>query len=618
MVDSVRMQSDGVKHHANISGSAQAVSDSRLCALVYIRLKLQSDLASDTPASLFAAQQEQGTIFYLPELTALPSLDEYTVGARYLQYHVLIQSPDLDGTQKQSSLFDSLGESESELLGVIKNEHSKDATEIFSQYFLSTAGRGQAAFEVVADGLKGLLQPMLTSPELEVILPDVSTEDTASKPESLPAPDVVPQEQQSEMLPAHDIDIMADFVAPSHTEKQKSGVSLSTEDYFESMSLDVDSGTSMLAGDLIETLVGVERPFSDFEKATFTTSSGFAAQEAKLDKLISRVSELSGMQSQLYDYAVQSEDDLLRSMADEFDRLYCVLRDSALELRMTPLEPLLISMKEWLEDNIQATGKQLLCSVEGQDVQVDTVIAESVCDALAAYFSGCLPLFLSAHPTMQLALSVEYSGADVLLVINYSGNNLDSAEQNVFLPDALLRLQEELLALHGGMSVACGENGKSSLNLSFPVTQAMIEGLVVQCGDEQYIVPMNQVAECVDCSPRMGVEVRERTVLIGGEAVPYVRLRDYVELEGRGDHEQCIVIQSLSGTFGLIVDGIAGELQAAVKPLGVVYQHIEVISGVTVKPDGIPCLVLNLQYMQTVAENLLAHNYASCASKQKV
>jgi two-component system, chemotaxis family, sensor kinase CheA len=133
----------------------------------------------------------------------------------------------------------------------------------------------------------------------------------------------------------------------------------------------------------------------------------------------------------------------------------------------------------------------------------------------------------------------------------------------------------------------------------------MIEGLVVQCGDEQYIVPMNQVAECVDCSPRMGVEAKENKVVLGGESVPYVRLREYVDLDGKAEHEQCIVIQSLSGTFGLIVDGVVGELQAAVKPVGALYKNIEMISGVSVKADGVPSLVVNLQHLQTVADCLI-------------
>lgn len=652
MLDDMRIQCDGVAGHQNhpemAVHSVQASADGQLCTMYYVRLTLQSDLTNETPASIFAAHEEQGTIFYLPELTALPALDEYTTGKRYLQYHVLIITPVQYGAESCCAVFDSLGSAESVQLGIVGSRHSKDATSVFSQYFLSAVGRGHADLAEVTDGLQELLQPLLVVEE-PVLFFDESPELACQSEESHVSQsvsqslieDVVEtspfvSETQGGVIAAEIESHGDDFVspmselefslnAPRVTDISAETIDGSSAHYIAKV---CDHLVPLVEGDSnsipclewgnSSSLLDSDNFFEDGVQASPSASDLFSCkksvhfserrstqQEDKLNRLISRVSELSGMQSKLYDYSVTQEDDLLRSMADEFDRLYCVLRDSALELRMVSLEPLLHSVKDWLEDAAQSFGKQLQLTLQGTDVQVDAVVAEAVTDALATYFSAGVLSVLSDTEFESISLTVEYSGTDVLLFIDHSGCGGQGTESSLQVSEALLRLQSEIFALHGAMAVGYNDQDRTSIKVSFPVTQAMIEGLVVQCGDEQYIVPMNQVAECVDCSPRMGVEAKENKVVLGGESVPYVRLREYVELEGKAEHEQCIVIQSLSGTFGLIVDGVVGELQAAVKPVGALYKHIEMISGVSIKADGVPCLVVNLQHLQTVADCLI-------------
>ncbi|SHI67331.1 chemotaxis protein CheW [Halodesulfovibrio aestuarii] len=651
MLDDTCVQRGSVADYQNHSGpalhSAQASFDAQLYTMSYVRLRLQSDLASETPASIFAAQEEQGTVFYLPELTFLPTLDEYTVGERYLQYHVLVISPLACSAEPSGSVFDSLGSAEFAKLGTTGDDCCKNVTDVFSQYFLSAIGRGQADFAEISEELRELLQPLFVAQDVlqsfdvlpnsscqsedvyrsdgTVLLPvdDASEKvpvSTGMREEALGV--VSEPEEHNSAVPMSDLECSnaprvtdtMDVVPSSILNESRSGYLASVCDqrmpFVESGSLR-DSDPSLFAAgskksfedSAVLSACSSVKPFSCRKRSCLTPLQS-TQDEDKLDRLISHVSELSRIQSNLYDYALAHDDDRLRSMADEFDRLYSVLRDSALELRMVSLNPLLFSVKDWVEDFVQSMDKQLLFTLEGGDVQVDAVIAEQVTDALATYFStAILPFF--DDEILSISLSVEYSGTDILLVMEHSECAIQGSEENVIISEALLRLQAEILALHGGLAVECGDQSLRIIKVCFPVTQAMIEGLVVQCGEEQYIVPMNQVAECIDCSPRMGVEIKEDKVVLGGETVPYVRLREYVDIDGKTEHEQCVVIQSLSGTFGLIVDGVVGELQAAIKPVGALYKHVEMISGVSVKSDGIPCLVLNLQHLQMVADCLV-------------
>lgn len=616
MLDDMYTQRDGVERHENHTAMDSSLvsvgAGDDLCVVFYVRLTLQSDLATETPASFFAAHKEEGSIFYLPELTALPALDEYTVGSRYLQYHILLMKPQEQGQAIVCPAFDELGISEAVQLGITTEFQTKNVTGVFSQYFLSAAGRGHADISEVASELSDVLQPVLLS-EVETsslsagsISEAICSNDiTSNCRDDVPAPFLEePADECSDRpLLVTDVKQSVEEIEAVEVESPVSNIQSEaeqhTDDFLEEAPISPCS-----------TQPPVELSKSEFKTNPVAVSSVVQTlqrskeHEAKLNRLISRVSELSGIQSRLYDHALAHEDDLLRSIADEVDRLYCVLKDSALELRMVSLEPLFWAMKEWLEEAANEAGRSIQFSFEGTDVQVDAVVAERMIEALTAYLSVVFSTRFEYSHSVAVSLSVEYSGTDVLLLLVHpeDKNAKDSVASTA---PALVTLQSEILDMHGAMSAKISENRETVIRISCPVTQAMVEGLLVQCGDEEYLVPMNQISECIECSSKMGVEAKENKVIIGGEAIPYVRLREYVGLAGQGEHEQCVVIQSLSGRFGLIVDGVLDDMQAAVKPVGLLYQHIEMISGVSIKANGAPCLLLNLQHLQTVADCLI-------------
>ncbi|OBQ55636.1 hypothetical protein SP90_03095 [Halodesulfovibrio spirochaetisodalis] len=611
MLDTESMQGDSVTDRTRIQKAADVgscvSSDGQVCTMHYLRLTLQNDLATETPASLFAAQNAHGTLFYLPELSALPTLDEYAAGQRYMKYHVLLITS-LDGGDC-TTVFDILGTVESEQLGVVESKHFDEVKAEFSQHFLSASGLGSAVFGEVVNGLQELLKPWYAeqsetinleskSLETDTIVYDAQTTGLEWLEESFSLPPSA--ELSSSTTSAQDAAFLNSFVSPEVEDESES------EERIESTaSLITEENDASISCEQQLPAVDPAPGFPLLEKKSSSNGVRTAEYEDKLNGLISHVSELSGMQSRLYDYAAAQEDGLIQSMADELGRVYSVLRDSALELRMTSLEPPLDALREWLEDNARLAGRDLAFSIQHADVQVDAAIADAVSDALSVYLSSVLGLLFTQLQKVTGSVAVEYAGRDVLLSITHPQVSSQHDGSKYSLSDALVQLQSDVTALHGAMNVNDEEHENIRITFSFPVTHAMVEGLVVVCGDEQYIVPVNQVAECIECSPRMGVEAKDNRVSIGGETVPYLRLREYVDILGKGEHEQCILIQSLSGKFGLIVDGIVGEIQAAVKPVGIFYSHIDMVSGVSIKTDGIPALVLNLQHLQSVADCLI-------------
>ncbi len=79
----------------------------------------------------------------------------------------------------------------------------------------------------------------------------------------------------------------------------------------------------------------------------------------------------------------------------------------------------------------------------------------------------------------------------------------------------------------------------------------------------------------------------QQFVNLRGEIVPYIRIREWFEVEGESPPIEQIVITGLDGSrIGVVVDTVIGEHQTVIKSLGRVYRDVEGISGATIKGDG--------------------------------
>jgi two-component system chemotaxis sensor kinase CheA len=143
----------------------------------------------------------------------------------------------------------------------------------------------------------------------------------------------------------------------------------------------------------------------------------------------------------------------------------------------------------------------------------------------------------------------------------------------------------------------------TTINITLPLTLAIIQGLLVGVVEELYVLPLDQVRECVelregDASPGGG-----QLLLLRGEVVPYIRLREWFGVEGdKPALEQVVVAVTDSGQrVGLAVDRVVGEQQTVVKGLGRLLGRTEGLTGATVLGDGSLALILDVSRLAGLA-----------------
>lgn len=360
---------------------------------------------------------------------------------------------------------------------------------------------------------------------------------------------------------------------------------------------------------------------------------------AKLDSMVNIVGELVTAQARLHDISSQIKSQELTNISENLERSIGLMRDATLDLRMIPVSGMFAKYKRLIRDISKQLGKKIQLETHGDDTELDKTVIDALSDPLVHLIRNSLDHGIE-HPGERVTqgkpefgtikIRALNAGAKVLIEVQDDGKGLNTQvirekaiERGVISAHTIISETEacnlifapgfstasEVSALSGrgvGMDAvraAVHELGgeiyiKSTLgvgttmSIELPVTLAIIDGLVIRLGNEQYVLPSRDVEECINTPPqnqngRCLVQVRE-------ELVPYYTLRDWFQIDGElSKYPQIIIAESQGHRVGLMVDEVIGQQQAVVKSLGSICGAPEGVSGATILGDGGIALVLD-------------------------
>jgi two-component system chemotaxis sensor kinase CheA len=159
-------------------------------------------------------------------------------------------------------------------------------------------------------------------------------------------------------------------------------------------------------------------------------------------------------------------------------------------------------------------------------------------------------------------------------------------------------------ALRGTLSLTSEPGKGACVSLTLPLTLAIIDGLLVEAGESQYIIPMALVTENVELPLRERARSNGRNlVAVRGELIPYIDLRLAFRVPGTGPAiSKIVLVRHQDQRIGLVVDRVMGTHQTVIQALGRFFRNIEVISGSTVMGDGRVALILDIAGVVRLAD----------------
>ena len=162
-------------------------------------------------------------------------------------------------------------------------------------------------------------------------------------------------------------------------------------------------------------------------------------------------------------------------------------------------------------------------------------------------------------------------------------------------------VRRNITSLGGGVSVSSQKGEGTTITIQLPLTLAVLEGMIVGVGDEQYIVPLEFVAEAI--MPSTGdiktIVNQASLVAVRGEHLPIINLAEVVQLppqaaKPRAAETICLVVEIDNRRAALLVDGLIGQQQLVVKSLDANLHSVPGVAGATILGDGRVALILDV------------------------
>ncbi len=136
----------------------------------------------------------------------------------------------------------------------------------------------------------------------------------------------------------------------------------------------------------------------------------------------------------------------------------------------------------------------------------------------------------------------------------------------------------------------------TEMHLQLPLSLAVITGLVFECGDQVYAVPLNYVSEVLRLSPAdILLEGGREVVRVGNKTLPLFSLAEiFGQPAATPQRLTALVLHFQERQAAFVVKNSLGVQELVVRGLGSQLKRVEFFSGATILGDGSPALILSV------------------------
>jgi two-component system chemotaxis sensor kinase CheA len=376
----------------------------------------------------------------------------------------------------------------------------------------------------------------------------------------------------------------------------------------------------------------------------------------KIDKLINLVGELVITQSMITDLGEKftiSQLPVLQERIVQLERNTRELQERVMSIRMMPIGSAFHRFPRLVRDLSGKSGKHIQLVMSGEETELDKTLIEAIGDPLTHLVRNSADHGLES-PEERVAngksergtirLHAYHDGGNICIAVEDDGRGLnrekivkkgiergiiadgstmtdDEVNQLIFragfstadtVTDVSGRgvgmdvVKRNIEGLGGSVSIESWPGKGSKLTLKLPLTLAIIDGMTVRVGENNYIIPLITVTESIrpKSSDLQRIAGKGEVVNLRGEWVPMVRLYEVFNVtpEYTDPLKALLVIVEAEGRrVAVLVDELTGQQQVVIKSLEQNYRKIEAISGATILGDGQVALILDVPGLAKLA-----------------
>jgi two-component system chemotaxis sensor kinase CheA len=392
-----------------------------------------------------------------------------------------------------------------------------------------------------------------------------------------------------------------------------------------------------------------------------TSSSSIRVNLDKIDSLMNRVGDLVITKSMLFQFSENIKEDVeaykaLEEKLNNLDRDIRELQESVMSVRMVPMESVYSRLPKMVRDLSKKLDKKVKFEHFGDNVEIDKMMVEGLMDPLTHIIRNSLDHGIETPKTrnMQnkealgtLSITASQESGNIIISIKDDGAGIDidkiankAVENKVVTKEQLSKMSYEervmlifspglstaksvsdvsgrgvgmdvvmtnINKLGGKVEVKTEKNIGSEFNIILPLTLAILDGLNIEVGNVNFILPLNSIVESLQPLPHMIKQVSSQDreiVMLRDEFIPIIKLSSFFGINSNYKNFEdgmLIIVKSSQNKVALFVDNFLNQEQIVVKSLEKNYKKIKGIGAATIRGDGSIALILDVM-------NIIEHN----------
>ncbi|QEL20589.1 chemotaxis protein CheA [Limnoglobus roseus] len=370
--------------------------------------------------------------------------------------------------------------------------------------------------------------------------------------------------------------------------------------------------------------------------------------KGRLDKLINSIGELVIAQAM----AEQEFIDLTRKTGGhslalpELSKISRDIQELGLSLRMIPLQGIFQKMARLVRDLSRKMHKPVHMALHGEETELDKTVVDQLGDPLMHMVRNAVDHGLESPDERAAAgkpaeghvgLRAYHQGGSVYIELTDDGKGLDrdrilkkAVEKGIVAEDQRLSdaevyalifepgfstaaavtdvsgrgvgmdvVRRNVETLQGSIHIRTAVGKGTTFTIRLPLTLAIMDGLLVELGDDVFLLPLLSVVESFrpKRSDLHTVAGRGELVAVRGETVPLLRLHRLLNTPTK-QTDPCeglvVLVEDSGNKYALLIDDLLGQMQAVVKSLDANYQSIEGLAGATILGNGRVAMILDV------------------------
>ena len=342
---------------------------------------------------------------------------------------------------------------------------------------------------------------------------------------------------------------------------------------------------------------------------------------------------------------IQHIDDLgFQSSIRRLHTLIIEMQDLSLGLRLVSISSLFQRMKRVVRDAALQTNKTVHLHIVGDETELDKVMIEHLQSPLIHIIRNAIDHGLETSSERLLKqktehgniwLTAAHQGSEIHISIRDDGRGLQREQilqkaidmglleekyRERYRDDDIFScilatgfstkeqvnalsgrgigldvVRSEIQSIKGSISIRSKEDEGTEFRIILPLTVAFLEGMLVECAQVLYIIPIDVIQEVIWVSPEDIHQQKQYLgtfLMIRNEVIPLIELREFYHQnidghKGSQDSKKIVVIvKNSTNTYGIIVDRLEGQEQVVIKPLERPVNKLRAISSFGILQDG--------------------------------